>query len=249
MPTACRWRASRTSSATAAWSPTCSSSRCRSSARSRPSLRRAARHARGAGPEALGRALVAAGGASRAARARLLARPARAAARARPGFELTPVDRPRERPAAGLPGRASAGPRRRADDRRRGQPTRTSTGMLARRARAGARLQRRSPIADGRVVGAILVARVTDAPPPFGGPWVMELFRAPGRRGAGRALLERALRAAPRADARAGGHRGQSRPSGSTRRSASSASSRRTQSISSARATIAAPSTPAGSVP
>jgi GNAT superfamily N-acetyltransferase len=47
--------------------------------------------------------------------------------------------------------------------------------------------------ADGRVVGAILVNEFAEAPPPFGGPWVMELFRAPGARGAGRALLQRAL--------------------------------------------------------
>jgi len=47
--------------------------------------------------------------------------------------------------------------------------------------------------ADGRVAGAILVSEFADADPPFGGPWVMELFRAPGARGAGRALLARAL--------------------------------------------------------
>jgi GNAT superfamily N-acetyltransferase len=46
---------------------------------------------------------------------------------------------------------------------------------------------------DGRVVGAILVNEFADTDPPFGGPWVMELFRAPGARGVGRALLERAL--------------------------------------------------------
>lgn len=47
--------------------------------------------------------------------------------------------------------------------------------------------------ADDRVVGAILVSEFAETEPPFGGPWVMELFRAPGARGAGRALLERAL--------------------------------------------------------
>jgi ribosomal protein S18 acetylase RimI-like enzyme len=30
-------------------------------------------------------------------------------------------------------------------------------------------------------------------PPPYGGPWVTQLFRGPGGRGAGRALLMRAL--------------------------------------------------------
>jgi hypothetical protein len=47
--------------------------------------------------------------------------------------------------------------------------------------------------AEGRVAGAILLAVIAETEPPFGGPWVMELFRAPGARGAGRALLERAL--------------------------------------------------------
>jgi GNAT superfamily N-acetyltransferase len=46
--------------------------------------------------------------------------------------------------------------------------------------------------ASGAVVGAVLVNR--DAmPPPYGGPWVTQLFRGPGGRGAGRALLMRAL--------------------------------------------------------
>jgi GNAT superfamily N-acetyltransferase len=47
--------------------------------------------------------------------------------------------------------------------------------------------------AEERVVGAILLAVIAATEPPFGGPWVMELFRAPDARGAGRALLERAL--------------------------------------------------------
>ena len=45
---------------------------------------------------------------------------------------------------------------------------------------------------DGAVVGAVLVNH-DDAPPPFGGPWVTQVFRGPGGRGAGRALLQRAL--------------------------------------------------------
>ena len=56
--------------------------------------------------------------------------------------------------------------------------------------------------ADGRVAGAILVTRLGGAESPFGGPWVMELFRDPRDRGAGRALLERALARHRRADAR-----------------------------------------------
>ncbi|WP_157591939.1 GNAT family N-acetyltransferase [Solirubrobacter soli] len=46
-------------------------------------------------------------------------------------------------------------------------------------------------IEDGRVVAAILIGTITDAPPPFGGPWIMEVFST--ARGAGRALLARAL--------------------------------------------------------
>jgi GNAT superfamily N-acetyltransferase len=48
-------------------------------------------------------------------------------------------------------------------------------------------------IADGAVVGAVLIADLADPEPPFAGPWVMELFRDPRYPGTGRALLERAL--------------------------------------------------------
>jgi hypothetical protein len=47
-------------------------------------------------------------------------------------------------------------------------------------------------VRDGRVVAAILVGRF-EGEPPFGGPWVMELFRDPAYPGTGRAVLERAL--------------------------------------------------------
>ncbi len=51
--------------------------------------------------------------------------------------------------------------------------------------------------AGGTPVAASIV---TGAPgePPFGGPWVILVFRAPGHPGAGRALLARALRIAAR---------------------------------------------------
>ena len=51
--------------------------------------------------------------------------------------------------------------------------------------------------AAGGVAGACIV---TGHPgdPPFGGPWVVFVFRAPGHPGAGRALLVRALRIAAR---------------------------------------------------
>jgi GNAT superfamily N-acetyltransferase len=48
-------------------------------------------------------------------------------------------------------------------------------------------------IADETVVAGILIADLADPDPPFAGPWVMELFRDPAYRGAGRAVLERAL--------------------------------------------------------
>jgi GNAT superfamily N-acetyltransferase len=47
-------------------------------------------------------------------------------------------------------------------------------------------------VRDGGVVAAILIGRF-EGEPPFGGPWVMELFRDPAHPGTGRALLERAL--------------------------------------------------------
>jgi GNAT superfamily N-acetyltransferase len=47
-------------------------------------------------------------------------------------------------------------------------------------------------LAGDAVVGAILIGTLP-GDPPLGGPWVIELFRHPAHRGAGRALLERAL--------------------------------------------------------
>jgi GNAT superfamily N-acetyltransferase len=46
--------------------------------------------------------------------------------------------------------------------------------------------------ADDAVVGAVLV-NDDEGSPPYGGPWVTQVFRGPGGRGAGRALLMRAL--------------------------------------------------------
>jgi hypothetical protein len=45
---------------------------------------------------------------------------------------------------------------------------------------------------DGAVAGAVLLGTLP-GDPPLNGPWVIELFRHPGHRGVGRALLERAL--------------------------------------------------------
>jgi GNAT superfamily N-acetyltransferase len=53
-------------------------------------------------------------------------------------------------------------------------------------------------VRDGRVVAGIIIGRF-EGEPPFGGPWVMELFRDPAHPGTGRALLERALHRAAEA--------------------------------------------------
>jgi GNAT superfamily N-acetyltransferase len=141
-----------------------------------------------AGPVDLGHALVAAGGRlhrhSHAYSHDLDDRPAIPST-----FELTPVDRPASELlpvylAAFAPGRPD---RMEAPEARR-----HLEGLVA--GKLGALLPGSGlAIADGQVVGAILIATLADAPPPFGGPWVMEVFRAPEARGAGRALLERAL--------------------------------------------------------
>lgn len=46
---------------------------------------------------------------------------------------------------------------------------------------------------EDRVTAALLITLTPGAEPPFGGPWVMDVFRDPAHPGAGRALLRRAL--------------------------------------------------------
>jgi GNAT superfamily N-acetyltransferase len=46
---------------------------------------------------------------------------------------------------------------------------------------------------DGAVVGGIVLGTIEGGDPPAYGPWVIDIFRAPGHRGVGRALLARAL--------------------------------------------------------
>jgi ribosomal protein S18 acetylase RimI-like enzyme len=46
--------------------------------------------------------------------------------------------------------------------------------------------------ADGAVLGAIILGTIP-GDPPKNGPWVIDIFRVPGHRGVGRALLQRAL--------------------------------------------------------
>ena len=143
-----------------------------------------------AGSEALGRALLAAG-ATPGRHAHVYSHDLRERPAITAGFELTPVDRPA---AELLPAYLAAHPPEHVDTPviANEDSHQYLTGVLA--GSLGPVLDCSGlAIADGRVVGGILVAEATDAPPPVGGPWVMELFRAPGAPGAGRALLQRAL--------------------------------------------------------
>ena len=153
-----------------------------------------------AGSEALARALVAAGG--RALRhahvySRDLRRDPAPATWARPaGLTLTAADRP---PADLAPAYRSAYPTDHPDlrhldappdldDELRAVATGEMVGPIL--ACSGVAVEDRT----GDVVGAILVAHAPGEPP-FGGPWIAELFRHRDRApaGTGRALLERAL--------------------------------------------------------
>jgi GNAT superfamily N-acetyltransferase len=140
------------------------------------------------GSEELGRALVAAGARpyrhSHAYSHDLTHRP-----RIAPGFDLTPVDRPASELlpvylaafAPGHPDRLEAP-----------EAARHLDGIVA--GKLGGLLPGSGlALKDGEVVGAVLIGSIADAPPPFGGPWIMEVFRAPHARGAGKALLQRAL--------------------------------------------------------
>jgi hypothetical protein len=142
------------------------------------------------GPEALGRALVARGARlhrhSHAYTHDLVALPALDAA-----YELTPVDRPASEL---LPVYLEAfGP---------GHPDRMEPGEAARHLESilagelGGLLDASGlAIVDGAVVAAVLVGTIADTAPPFGGPWIMEVFST--ARGAGRALIIRALHRTP----------------------------------------------------
>ncbi len=143
-----------------------------------------------AGPEALGRALLAAG-ATPGRHAHVYSHDLRERPAIMAGFELTPIDRPATEL---LPVYLAAHPPEHVDF-----PLIANEDSLRHLSRVLA--DGLGPLLDcsglaienGRLVGAILVAEATDATPPVGGPWVMELFRAPDAPGAGRALLQRAL--------------------------------------------------------
>ncbi len=146
-----------------------------------------------AGDEALGRALVDAGG--RATRhAHLMSHDLaeRPEWHEPPGYGLTDVDRP----AADLVDafRAAYPPghidhREESDE----QVLALLDGYVE--GREFGPLRRGSGLAvapDGAVVGAILIGALP-GDPPLNGPWIIEVFRHPDHRGVGRALLERAL--------------------------------------------------------
>ena len=108
-----------------------------------------------------------------------------------PGYRLTDVDRPADDmldayraayPPGHIDHRDESVERSRAD--LQGYIEGTEFGPLLR----GSGLA----VARDAVVGAILLGTLP-GDPPVNGPWVIELFRHPDHRGAGRALLERAL--------------------------------------------------------
>lgn len=109
------------------------------------------------------------------------------------GLRLGPLDRPVDDLA---PAALAAYPPEHVDnahlDRPIDHPTEIA-GLIA--GRAVGPLMRCSGLAldgDDAVVGAVLVNRDAGEPP-HGGPWVTQVFRRPDGRGAGRALLQRAL--------------------------------------------------------
>jgi GNAT superfamily N-acetyltransferase len=136
-----------------------------------------------AGPEALGRALVGAGGRFHRhshAYTHDLERPPTIDAR----YALTPLDRPADQL---LPVYLTAFAPGHPDRMEAPEAGRHLAGLI----RNGLLPASGLAIADDKVVAAILVGTIAEAPPPFGGPWIMEVFST--ARGAGRALISRAL--------------------------------------------------------
>jgi GNAT superfamily N-acetyltransferase len=153
-----------------------------------------------AGDEALGRALIAAGG-QPLRHAHLMSRDlARDPAPERwpepPGVRLTDVDRP----AADLVDAFRAAYPPGHPDHRQERPERSLADLETWvSGREFGPLLPGSGLAvapDGTVAGAILLGTLP-GDPPENGPWVIELFRHPAHRGVGRPLLERALALTP----------------------------------------------------
>jgi len=148
-----------------------------------------------AGDEELGRALVAAGG-TPVRHGHMYSydfqrNPPPATWNAPPGIRLTDVDRP----AADLvAARVAAYPADHPDREFVPEDHEAELQALVYGGQFGP-LLRGSGLAiaaDGSVVGAIILGTIP-GDPPRNGPWVIDLFRAPGYRGVGRALVRRAL--------------------------------------------------------
>jgi GNAT superfamily N-acetyltransferase len=148
-----------------------------------------------AGDEALGRALIAAGG-TKLRHGHLFSYDFRAQTpppwEAPPGIRLTDVDRPVADMLASY--QAAYPPDHPDHDFLPGDDAEELEAVIV-----GERygpLLRGSGLAvgeDGAVVGAILLGTIEGGDPPSYGPWVIDLWRDPAHRGAGRALLARAL--------------------------------------------------------
>jgi ribosomal protein S18 acetylase RimI-like enzyme len=149
-----------------------------------------------AGDEALGQALIAAGG-EKLRHGHLYSydfagNPPSKAWQAPPGIRLTDVDRPvadlldsyqaaypPDHPDSGLlPGDAADELETLIVGEQYG-PLLTGSGLAI--------------TGDGAVVGALLLATIEGGNPPLYGPWVIDIWRDPAHRGVGRALLARAL--------------------------------------------------------
>jgi GNAT superfamily N-acetyltransferase len=149
-----------------------------------------------AGDEALGHALVAAGGVPRR-HAHVYTHDLRDLPPEPAGFRLAPLDRPAEELAPVLD---AAFPPDHPDfaGRERQDPL-TEVRELLSDERFGPLLPASGVALDtaGRVVAAIVVTHAAGEVP-LSGPWVMLVFRDPGHPGSGRALLVRALHIAAR---------------------------------------------------
>jgi GNAT superfamily N-acetyltransferase len=107
-----------------------------------------------------------------------------------PGIRLTDIDRP---PADLVAAQAAAYPRDHPDFAFVPDDLEAEMRDLISGGRYGPLLAGSGlAVAGDEVVGAIILGALP-GDPPLNGPWLIDLFRAPGHRGVGRALLQRAL--------------------------------------------------------